>query len=118
MYPAPVSISRNEITINLFSNAQMEMAYYGLMNAIKLSTLIANEDITENEQFQSICALKASQGGKMFHIDGCSIFLTGNMLNINKGDKVHLLVYREPNGASDIVHIQVNKPTNQKSLIT
>ena len=110
MYPAPVSISRNEITINLFSNVQMEMAYYGLIDAIKLSTLIVDEDITENEQFQSICALKASQGGKMFHIDGCSIFLTGNMLNINKGDRVHLLVYQEPNGASDIVHIQVNKP--------
>ena len=110
MYPAPVSISRNEITINLFSNAQMEMAYYGLMNAIRVSTLIVDEDITENEQFQSICALKASQGGEMLHIDGCSIFLTGNMLNVNKGDRVHLMVYQEPNGVSDIVHIQVNKP--------
>ena len=110
MYPAPVSISRNEVTINLFSNAQMEIACYGLMDAIRVSTLIVDEDITENEQFQSICALKASQGGEMLHIGGCSIFLTGNMLNVNKGDKVHLMVYQEPNGVSDIVHIQVNKP--------
>ena len=52
----------------------------------------------------------------MFHIDGCSIFLTGNMLNINKGDRVHLLVYQESNGASDIVHIQVNKPKKHMTV--
>ena len=110
MYPVPVSISRNEITINLFNNMQMEMAYYGLMNTIPLSTLIVDEDITENEQFRNICALKADQGGEMLHINGCSIFLTGNMLNVNKGDRVHLKVYQEHNRVSDIVHIQVNKP--------
>ena len=110
MYPTPISISRNEITINLFNNMQMEMAYYGLMNTIPLSTLIVDEDITENEQFQNICALKAVQGGEMLHINGCSIFLTGNMLNVNKGDRVHLKVYQEHNRVSDIVHIQVNKP--------
>ena len=110
MYPTPISISRNEITINLFNNMQMEMAYYGLMNTIPLSTLIVDEDITENEQFRNICALKADQGGEMLHINGCSIFLTGNMLNVNKGDRVHLKVYQEHNRVSDIVHIQVNKP--------
>ena len=110
MYPTPVSISRNEVSINLFSNVQMEIAYYGLMNAINQSSLIVDEDITGNEQFQNICAMKASRGGEMLHIDGCSIFLTGNMLNVNKGDKVHLLVFHEPNGTSDIVHLQVNKP--------
>lgn len=109
MYPAPISISRNEITINLFNNMQMEMAYYGLMNTIPLSTLIVDEDITENEQFRNICSLKADQGGEMLHINGCSIFLTGNMLNVNKGDRVHLKVYQEHNRVSDIVHIQVNK---------
>ena len=110
MYPVPISISRNEITINLFNNMQMEMAYYGLMNTIPLSTLIVDEDITENEQFQNICALKAVQGGEMLHINECSIFLTGNMLNVNKGDRVHLKIYQEHNRVSDIVHIQVNKP--------
>jgi hypothetical protein len=55
-------------------------------------TLIDNLDISDYQPFLDVINMSASEGGAIVNYEGIPIFTIGNILGVNKGDKVFLTV--------------------------
>ena len=90
------SVKRGDISCIAFDCQKLFMCvmngfYANPFMTIK-KTLIDNLDISDYQPFLDVINMSASEGGAIVNYEGIPIFTIGNILGVNKGDKVFLTV--------------------------
>nr|DAE82575.1 MAG TPA: hypothetical protein [Caudoviricetes sp.] len=90
------SVKRGDLSYIAFDCQKLYMCvmngfYANSFMTIK-KTLIDNLDISDYQPFLDVINMSASEGGAIVNYNGIPIFTIGNILGVNKGDKVFLTV--------------------------
>ena len=112
----PTFITRGEGSVPTFDIDYMRIVYMNITGYMNRTTpIVLDREITDDAVFNRICNMKADQGGTMYRVDRCTFFVIGNILGINKGDKVFVSIYPESISTA-IVHFKIVKPKKKYTL--